>query len=107
MQSYSEHPGWMDVVPVPQDDGPNAVVTIAYTPHCKHFTFFLVTDSMIVFLQLRFHMFRSYPCTDCNFLVRKLMDLFRAVLRSGELSERVLELTEEILDENAANYTVW
>lgn len=35
------------------------------------------------------------------------MDLFRAVLRSGELSERVLELTEEILDENAANYTVW
>jgi protein farnesyltransferase/geranylgeranyltransferase type-1 subunit alpha len=36
-----------------------------------------------------------------------LMDLFRAVLRSGELSERVLELTENILDENAANYTVW
>jgi hypothetical protein len=35
------------------------------------------------------------------------MDLFRAVLRSGELSERVLELTEAILDENAANYTVW
>lgn len=38
MQSFSEHPGWADVVPVPQDDGPNAVVTIAYTPHCKNFT---------------------------------------------------------------------
>ncbi|CAE7552885.1 Fnta, partial [Symbiodinium microadriaticum] len=38
---------------------------------------------------------------------RELMDLFRAVLQSGEKSERVLELTEEILDINAANYTVW
>jgi hypothetical protein len=29
------------------------------------------------------------------------------VLKSGELSDRVLELTEDILNENAANYTVW
>mmetsp|Transcript_957 Transcript_957/g.1058 ORF Transcript_957/g.1058 Transcript_957/m.1058 type:complete len:306 (+) Transcript_957:129-1046(+) len=72
MSAFSQRPGWEDVVPVPQDDGPNPVVTIAYT-----------------------HLFRQ------------LMDLFRAVLRSGELSERVLELTEEILDQNAANYTVW
>lgn len=35
------------------------------------------------------------------------MDIFRAVLVSEEKSERVLELTEEILDINAANYTVW
>jgi protein farnesyltransferase/geranylgeranyltransferase type-1 subunit alpha len=35
------------------------------------------------------------------------MDIFRAVLKSGELSDRVLELTEDILNENAANYTVW
>ena len=35
------------------------------------------------------------------------MDLFRAVLLLGEKSERVLGLTEEILDINAANYTVW
>jgi protein farnesyltransferase/geranylgeranyltransferase type-1 subunit alpha len=35
------------------------------------------------------------------------MDLFRAVLRSEEKSIRVLKLIEEILDLNAANYTVW
>jgi len=38
---------------------------------------------------------------------RELMDIFRAVLVSGEKTQRVLELTEEILDINAANYTVW
>jgi protein farnesyltransferase/geranylgeranyltransferase type-1 subunit alpha len=37
-----------------------------------------------------------------------LMDLFRGVLAIGEYSERVLDLTKEILcNHNAANYTVW
>ena len=35
------------------------------------------------------------------------MDIFRAILRKGELSDRVLNLTTELLDMNAANYTVW
>ena len=35
------------------------------------------------------------------------MDIFRAVLRSGEKSMRVIELTAELVDMNAANYTVW
>lgn len=38
---------------------------------------------------------------------KQLMDIFRAVIRSGEKSRRVIELTKEILDQNAANYTVW
>jgi hypothetical protein len=35
------------------------------------------------------------------------MDLFRGVVARGEYSERVLELTEELLEQNAANYTIW
>jgi len=38
---------------------------------------------------------------------RGAMDVFRAILRSGEKSERVVRLTECLLNMNAANYTVW
>lgn len=35
------------------------------------------------------------------------MDIFRGVVAIGEYSVRVLELTEELLELNAANYTIW
>lgn len=37
----------------------------------------------------------------------QLMGYFRAVVASGELSPRVVELTAEILEHNAAHYSVW
>ncbi|KAJ3121565.1 hypothetical protein HK098_003597 [Nowakowskiella sp. JEL0407] len=63
---------WSDVIPVAQDDGPNPLVPINYSPD-----------------------------------YRTAMDLFRAVLRSKELSERAFGLTTFILDYNASHYTVW
>ncbi|KAJ1532528.1 hypothetical protein HK405_000993, partial [Cladochytrium tenue] len=37
----------------------------------------------------------------------RLMDMFRACLRLNEKSERVLDLTEQVISHNPANYTVW
>jgi len=69
---YPQRSSWSDVTPLPQDDGPNPVVKIAYTERFK-----------------------------------EVYDYFRAIVKSGEKSPRVLELTEDALDLNPAHYTVW
>lgn len=35
------------------------------------------------------------------------MNYFRAILKSGEKSERALSLTEQVISHNSGNYTAW
>lgn len=49
----------------------------------------------------------SVVVIDYNPDYRGMMNIFRAVIRNEEYSERVLRLTEKLLDANPANYTVW
>lgn len=92
---YSDRPEWKDVTPVEQDDGPHPVVQIAYSERCKCLPSF--SDSTARPVQFPFPLF---PVND-------VYNYFRAVVCNGEKSERALELTENALRLNAANYTVW
>ena len=73
MKSYSEDPGWEDIIPIPQDDGgPNPLAAINYSDEYS-----------------------------------EAMSYLRAVMANSEYSERILDLTEHIINMNPAHYTVW
>lgn len=88
-------PGWEDVIRVPQQDATESVVSIAYSDQCKynqHASFILCANiGTALYVLLDSH----------------LMDIFRAVLLSGEKSPRVLKLTADIIGINPGHYTVW
>ena len=87
---YRDRDDWRDVIPIAQNDGPVPVVLIAYSDR------WIPLSSVVMALKCFF-------C--CRF--KDVHDYFRAVLKSGEKSSRVLELTEDALEMNPANYTVW
>ena len=88
---YRERPGWKDIQPLPQDDGPHPVVQIAYTDRCNY----IQNNTSMTFDILSL------------FLVKDVYDYLRAIMKKDEKSQRALDLTSEAIDCNPANYTVW
>lgn len=91
---YSKRREWSDVTPLPQDDGENPVVVIAYSDKCETFLF---TEFLCWIILIRIPLFT----------VKDVFNYFRAVVASNEKSFRSLELTKDAVRLNPANYTVW
>ena len=95
---WSKRPEWQDVVPVPQDDAPNALVPIAYHEYCASFPSGQPFDAVFAITLL----------TVCvGQADRDAMDMFRALVAKQEKSQRTLDLTKEIIQMNPGHYTVW
>lgn len=75
-----------------------------YLSPCSR-TFLLTLTSLSSPFHLHLPTYILYLPT--HILVREAMDYFRAILAKGELSQRALDLTTEIIEMNAANYTAW
>lgn len=69
-------PGWEDVVPIPQDDGPTPVVAIAYTRECE--TFCVISFS---FHNLKSCSSTAHGCFPSSPPVRRNESTFSATVR--------------------------
>ena len=89
---YSDRPDWADVEPVPQDDGDNPPVPIRASPPPPR----QISAGSA-----------ERGCAEYTARFSDAMDYFRAVVRSEEKSQRVLDLTTDVIAINSANYTAW
>ena len=119
---YRERKTWADVVPVPQDDGPDPACPIAYTDECeayppaprtpdppRHVVRAITALKSGGHARVRFVFARALPPLFVGSVGadRDVMDYFRALVKSDELSARAFNLTTDAIELNAANYTVW
>lgn len=86
----AEDPNWTDVTPLPQYEFANPVAPIFYSKQCKSHKIFCLTETL----------HRRYLDQDAT-------DYFRGIVKTGEKSQRVLELTESIIRQNPAHYSAW
>ncbi|KAL8500401.1 hypothetical protein ACS0TY_020119 [Phlomoides rotata] len=104
---FSERPEWADVRPVPQDDGPNPVVPIAYTDEFSETmdyfrAVYLADERSPRALQLTKE---AISLNAGNYTVWQFRRLILEAL-IGDLDEE-LHFLDQITRENAKNYQIW
>ncbi|KAG1681819.1 Protein farnesyltransferase/geranylgeranyltransferase type-1 subunit alpha [Nymphon striatum] len=104
---YRDRPEWKDITPLPQDDGPHPVVQIAYSEKFNRVNRFTDSgrDSGTVHYKQSLGAVWAVPKPKVR--VKDIFDYLRAVMRTKEISERVLLLTTDAINQNPANYSVW
>ena len=104
--AYCDRPEWADVTPLPQVNiGRKQDFDwhwqLRMTDRTRSFKLHTLTDSRTSMTSSGVFS-RFFVCFSVHLVFPS-----RAVLKSGEKSERVLALTEDALELNPANYTVW
>ncbi|XP_061389520.1 protein farnesyltransferase/geranylgeranyltransferase type-1 subunit alpha-like [Musca vetustissima] len=104
---YSQRNEWKDVTPLPQDDGENPVVAIAYSAKFREiFDYFRAIlarkEKSARALELTTDALRLNPANYTVWQYRR--DILREL--GSDLNEE-LNYIEEVITENAKNYQVW
>ena len=86
---YAQRLEWQDLTPVPQYENVNPLAPILYSEQCKR--------PPRLSCQLTYNRIPDRDATD----------YFRGIVKKGEMSERVLELTEDLIRQNPAHYSAW
>jgi len=90
---FTERPEWADVQPIEQYEDFNPIAPIFYTEECECLGCCEPRDADLLNIAL-------YADKDTT-------NDFRAIVKAGEKSSRVMELTETIIRQNPAHYSAW
>lgn len=90
-QLFCERQEWEDVMPLEQYENMAPIAPIMYTPECRS-SYGALRLSMLIFV---------------GWIDKDATGYLRAIVKNGERSPRVLELTEAVIRLNPGHYSAW
>jgi hypothetical protein len=108
MDTEFDPTAYADVVPVPDDDGPDPPAPIAYSPQCACLRWADWSEwQRVRVLRLVASRTHSFLFPKPLPAVSAVMGVFRALFAAREASPRALTLCSQAIAMNPANYTAW